>query len=258
MKTDQKSGYEDSWAGETTTNQQTVDFMKGHASMATLQTSTSLPIATTKPGIGTSTAATMDILADMQLVTHLFDLGQVLCQKMQGGVTDLCHDVKQLTQGRAHLHLECEMLPRWQQFPPGTLITIPIQFGHVSYGTLCITCDPIDTKSPSISLPVAQLLAQACSWLLHTFEQSTFLHVQCQQFEYQVQGPLTKREQEVLQLIYRSYNREEIANQLGIAPATIRKHRQHIYEQLGVHNERDALLAAYYSGLLSPFVENLS
>ena len=103
----------------------------------------------------------------------------------------------------------------------------------------------------AIPLPVAQLLAQTCSWILYAIEQSTFLQGQCHQLEYQVNGPLTKREREVLTLMCRGYNQETIAELLCIAPATVGKHRQHIYEQLGVHSERDALLAAYLTGLFS-------
>jgi DNA-binding NarL/FixJ family response regulator len=69
--------------------------------------------------------------------------------------------------------------------------------------------------------------------------------------------PLTKREKEVLELMFRGRNQEEIADQLCIAPATVNKHRQHIYERLGVHNERDALLAAYHIGILS-LLDNLT
>jgi DNA-binding CsgD family transcriptional regulator len=46
-----------------------------------------------------------------------------------------------------------------------------------------------------------------------------------------------------------------IARALSIAPATVRKHRQHIYEQLGVHNQHDAFLMAYQMGLFSPLEE---
>ncbi|MEO8970184.1 MAG: helix-turn-helix transcriptional regulator [Ktedonobacteraceae bacterium] len=224
--------------------------------MTSPHTATSLLAATTMMSApDTSTTAEQGILTDLPLVTRLLDFGQVLCQKMQSKVADICYEVRRITQDRAYLHLGCERLLTWQQIPSHTWITIPVQFGHVSYGALCIICDPAHTDLPSIPLPVARLFAQACSWLLYTFEQSTFLQGQCQQFEYQVQGPLTKREREVLQMMYQGFNREEITDRLSIAPATLRKHRQHIYEQLGVHNERDALLAAYHGGLLSPFEE---
>jgi DNA-binding NarL/FixJ family response regulator len=68
---------------------------------------------------------------------------------------------------------------------------------------------------------------------------------------------LTKREREVLALMCRGYNQEAIADLLCISPATVGKHRQHIYEQLGVHCERDALLVAYQTGLFSLIDDHL-
>jgi DNA-binding CsgD family transcriptional regulator len=134
---------------------------------------------------------------------------------------------------------------------------IPVQFGHTVYGSLHIASHPQQSDQPAISLVVSQLLAQSCSWLLYTLEQSTFLQSQCQHLEYYMYEPLTKREKEVLELMFRGRNQEEIADQLCIAPATVNKHRQHIYERLGVHNERDALLAAYHIGILS-LLDNLT
>jgi len=225
--------------------------------MTTLQTTAPFSATAARMSApGTKAGAESNILADMQQIIHLLDFGQAFCQKGQRGSVDLCHEVERITQGRAYLRLGGAR-PRTYQLPAHLLITLPVQFGHVSYGALCITSDPLYPELPSMQLPIARLLALACSWLLHMFEQSIVLWGQSQQFEYQVLGPLTKREREVLQLIYQGYNREEIANRLSISPATLRKHRQHIYEQLGVHNERDALLAAYQGGLLSPFTETL-
>lgn len=67
---------------------------------------------------------------------------------------------------------------------------------------------------------------------------------------------LTKREQEVLTLMCRGYGLEDIAHALTITPATVTKHKQHIYNQLGVHTMRDALHVSYHCGLVS-FLEEL-
>jgi len=53
----------------------------------------------------------------------------------------------------------------------------------------------------------------------------------------------------------RGYDQETIAGKLHITGATVEKHRQHIYSHLGVHNERDAIMAAYQAGLFSPLAE---
>ncbi len=226
--------------------------------MTTLQRSTFTSVVPAKSQAAeASKAADKSILEDMQMITHLLDLGQVLCQKMHGEVAHLCHEVSQITQERAHLRFGRERALKRVQIPLQTLITLPVRFGNLFYGALYITFDPIHTELSSIPLPIAQLLAQTCGWLLYTLEQSIFLQGQCQQLEYQVDRPLTKREREVLQLMYRGCNQDKIAEALCIAPATVGKHRQHIYERLGVHNERDALLAAYHSGVLSLIEETV-
>lgn len=198
------------------------------------------------------------ILEEIQLLTHLLGLGQMLCGQVQGAANRLCQEVKLVTQGRAQLLLGRQVLTKGVQLPPGTLITLPVQFGHLMYGTLCIAFDDVHSEQPAIPLPIAQLLAQTCSWLLYAIEQSTFLQGQCQQLDYQVHKPLTKREREVLALMCRGYDQEAIAEILCIASATVGKHRQHIYEQLGVHCERDALLVAYHIGLFSIIEDSLS
>ena len=53
----------------------------------------------------------------------------------------------------------------------------------------------------------------------------------------------------------KGYTQEAIAQKLHIATGTVHKHRQHIYEQLGVHCERDAILAAFHAGIIS-FLES--
>lgn len=190
-------------------------------------------------------------LRDMQQITSLLNLGQLLCGQLHGGVSRLCLEIQSLTQERAQLFLSRQKTLKRVQLPATTIATFPVQFKHHVYGVLCITSDPLNPEQPSIARPVAQLMAQACSWLLFTFEQAAFVQGQCQHLDYQMNGPLTRREQEVLSLMCRGYNQDAIAQLLHIAPATVGKHRQHIYEQLGVHCERDALLAAYHSGLFS-------
>ncbi|WP_151759289.1 response regulator transcription factor [Dictyobacter vulcani] len=178
----------------------------------------------------------------------------------QGAVSRLCQEVRYVTKNRAQLSLRKEK-ERETRLPGDfhqVAMTLPVQFGQTVYGALHIAVDPFNTDQPALPLVVAQLLAQSCSWMLYTLEQSTFLHSQCQHIDYQVYEPLTKRETEVLKLMFRGLGQEEIAEKLCIAPATVNKHRQHIYERLGVHNERDALLAAYHIGILSLFDDLMS
>ena len=214
----------------------------------------SVPLASFMP-TGTASAPSSlrqaSVLEDLQIVTHLLSLGQALCGQMQSGITRLCDEVRLATDERAHLYLGRQRLLKKSETLPRMLLSQPVQFGNVVYGTLYVAADVIQAELPSISLPVVQLLAQVCGWLLYTIEQSSFLQGQCQQLDYHINGPLTKREREVLALMCKGCNQEMIAELLCISPATVGKHRQHIYEQLGVHCEHDALLVAYQTGLFS-------
>jgi DNA-binding CsgD family transcriptional regulator len=197
-----------------------------------------------------------DILEELQMVIHLLNVGQALCTQTQSGVDRLCDEVKRITCEQAQLCLGRQRTVKRGELPSTTLLPLPVQFGHIIYGTLCITFDPVHTEQPAIRPLMAKLLAQVCGWLLYTLEQTSFLQGQCQQLDYQVQGPLTKRERQVLSLMCHGNSQDAIAETLCISPATVGKHRQHIYEQLGVHNEHDAVLVAYQIGLFSP-IEDL-
>jgi DNA-binding NarL/FixJ family response regulator len=64
-------------------------------------------------------------------------------------------------------------------------------------------------------------------------------------------GTLTWREREVLRLIAAAHTSQEIAGLLGIAEATVKKHRQNLMRKLGVHSAVDAARRAYALGLVS-------
>jgi DNA-binding NarL/FixJ family response regulator len=65
------------------------------------------------------------------------------------------------------------------------------------------------------------------------------------------EGALTWREREVLRLIAAAHTSQEIARRLGIAEATVKKHRQNLMRKLGVHSAVDAARRAYALGLVS-------
>lgn len=52
---------------------------------------------------------------------------------------------------------------------------------------------------------------------------------------------ITEREKEVVSFIYKGLNYNEIADQLNISPATVRKHTENIYKKLSVHNKVEAI-----------------
>jgi len=52
---------------------------------------------------------------------------------------------------------------------------------------------------------------------------------------------LTEREEDALNLIARGYSYDEVAQELGMSPNTVRYHIKHIYNKLGVHSKIDAV-----------------
>ena len=66
--------------------------------------------------------------------------------------------------------------------------------------------------------------------------------------------PLTDRELEVLALLARRYRDKEIAAELFISPATVRRHASNIYQKLQVNGRRQAAEKARALGILPPSV----
>jgi DNA-binding CsgD family transcriptional regulator len=62
--------------------------------------------------------------------------------------------------------------------------------------------------------------------------------------EERVAPPLTDREREILELVAAGKTNAEIAEAIWIAPGTVRKHLEHVYEKLGVHS-RTAAVATF-------------
>jgi LuxR family maltose regulon positive regulatory protein len=55
---------------------------------------------------------------------------------------------------------------------------------------------------------------------------------------------LTRREQEILRLLADELSNNQIADQLCISPATVKRHMENIYKKLGVHGRRKAVATA--------------
>ena len=62
--------------------------------------------------------------------------------------------------------------------------------------------------------------------------------------------PLTRREQEILELLAQRMTAKEIAQKLVVSDQTVKRHRANIYQKLGVHTRRDAIAAAVALGIL--------
>lgn len=63
-------------------------------------------------------------------------------------------------------------------------------------------------------------------------------------------GALTSREHEVLLLIARGLTTQEIADEIGISPNTVKSHSRSLFGKLAAHNRVQALAVAQERGLL--------
>jgi DNA-binding NarL/FixJ family response regulator len=66
-----------------------------------------------------------------------------------------------------------------------------------------------------------------------------------------VQGVLTDRELEILQIIAKGLSNNEAAKVLGLSKATIRTHLEHIYEKLDVTNRVEAVTEGIRQGIIN-------
>jgi len=63
--------------------------------------------------------------------------------------------------------------------------------------------------------------------------------------------PLSKREQEVLDLMARHLTNKEIGAQLFISPGTVKRHTENIYSKLAVNGRREAVAKAIGLGIIN-------
>ena len=61
---------------------------------------------------------------------------------------------------------------------------------------------------------------------------------------------LSERETDVLKLVAKGYVNKEIAQKLGISPATVGTHIKNLYRKLAVHSRVQVVRAAQVRGLL--------
>lgn len=124
------------------------------------------------------------------------------------------------------------------------------------YGALVVAPDPLHPEQAAIAGPMARDLAHACGCALHLLEQSAVLRALGRGLPDEVLAPPTGRQLEILRLLVRGDDDEQIVRSLCISPATLRKHRQNLYERLGVHHAHELLLVAYSAHLVSYLSES--
>jgi DNA-binding CsgD family transcriptional regulator len=186
----------------------------------------------------------------LSYIQPLLEVGQNLCENIHhSNINDLQNDIEKITHAKARIIFHDQHTKI--QLPSHVHSSIPIQFNQFVYGMLCISTKPGCPDEPALPLSLATTLAQLCGWLIHSCEHTAILQGRYKRLEQPIYGSLTKREYEVLTLMCRGYSQDQIADILNITNVTVTKHKQKIYALLGVHNEYDAVIAAYSSGLFS-------
>jgi DNA-binding CsgD family transcriptional regulator len=196
-----------------------------------------------------SNPMSMDLEEYADVLAQLLIFGQTLCECTKNASERLCQEVKRVTQGKARLFLYGRDSSADQLSLSDSCANFPVQFGQNTYGALHVISDRTQSVRTAIPLSMAQVLAQTCGLLLHQLELATLIEGQSRRLSYQIYGRLTKREQEVLMLMYRGYTQEEMADILQVSSATISTHQKHLCQKLSVHSERDIPLAAYRARL---------
>lgn len=189
------------------------------------------------------------------IFTHILNTSHTLSKPTQDITSQLCQKVSLVTHGQVQLVLIQSVTDINVSPASASVISFPVHFANRTYGKLYVAPDPCQPTYPVLPLNMIHTLGQACGWFLYTCEVTTLLQGQYQQLAYQVNAYLTKQERNILLLMCRGKTKDEIAEALSISSRTVGTHKQNIYQKLGVHNERDALLAAYHRGLFSPLEE---
>jgi DNA-binding CsgD family transcriptional regulator len=191
----------------------------------------------------------------LHMFMHLLNMIHTFSEQTQDVPSRLSQEVALATQNQTQLYLTYQTSNIMTPTALTSTVIFPVRFAHRSYGFLQVAPDPIKPTYPALPLEVIHTLAQICGLLLYVCEVITMLRGECQQRDYHVYDPLTEQERKVLLLISRGKTKYEIAEALSISQRTVGTHKQHIYQKLGVHCERDALLTAFQAGLFSPLEE---
>lgn len=192
-----------------------------------------------------------------QLLQRLGALAWELHGQSAGVAERLCQEIIDASQGHVRLVLLCD--PRLTQTPSyheHARLFLAVEYAGRSYGNLEITPDPIRPDQPVLPYQKMQMVASQCTLILYNLEAAAYF-----QREYpspvSSSAELTPREQQILELLCRGYQRKQIAPMLHIKPGTVAKTCGTLYAQLGVRSEREAIAAAFRLGIFSP-IENLA
>ncbi len=87
--------------------------------------------------------------------------------------------------------------------------------------------------------------------ILHAFANGSHLDMESSR-NSQLFEPLTDRETVILELLAKRYSNKEIAAELFISPATVKRHTVNLYQKLSVHSRREAVMAGRALELIPP------
>jgi DNA-binding CsgD family transcriptional regulator len=191
------------------------------------------------------------------ILNHLLRLSQQFTFQIGRDVELICREIVNITDERAKVIIS---LTRMYSIENGlqSPFYFPLQFHNLTYGVLVVLPDQSYPDRPALSLRIASLLAQVCSLLLHTLEQSVLLQMEGYGVYSQkyIKNMLTAQEKKILRFLCQGCDQQTIADLLCISVKTVKKHRHNIYQKLGVHSKQEAVKVAYLEGLFSPLEEH--
>ncbi|WP_124313927.1 helix-turn-helix transcriptional regulator [Pseudomonas chlororaphis] len=96
-----------------------------------------------------------------------------------------------------------------------------------------------DIQLMSEAIPVVDAVVRAAwSAHLHAVRRNDEIRAEFENFG---QGVLTARECEIARLLLQGYSNISLSEQLGISPGTVKVHRKHIYDKLGIGSQSELL-----------------
>ena len=200
------------------------------------------------------TLESSDAFDSVTISNYLLSVSENLCGRRQDVLQRLSQEVAFVTHQKVSLLFHTSN--GRQQWPKTYGLNVPVRFGNVLYGMLVVYTQDEMTHS-ALSPSLAQMIASLCGSILYTCELSWFVQESSQKntlhdYSAVTRVTFTRRQWDVLQLICQGYTKEQIIQRLSIAPSTLQKHRQAIYNHLHVNNEHEVPLVAYQIGLYSP------
>lgn len=192
---------------------------------------------------------------ELSLCHSFLLLGLSLLGNRENAVALLCQKLEEWTSGHAKIHLfqpEDQVHASAEARRALALLSghdYVIHLHELCYGWL------VTSDVPELSSTLLKHLARLCGMLFYLYETSTFVHEQIQLSPSMLAHALTPRQRRVLVLMAQGSSDQKIAQELSIAYATVRKHREAIYAKLGVHSYHQIVQAAFLTGLYQPLAD---